>query len=498
MKRSAFFENTMILTLSNILTGTLTFVFSIILSREIGAKGVGLYQLVMPVYSLFLSVTGGGITVTVSKIAAEKRAAGNYHEIYRTVRALCVFQFIWSIIITIFIIIGSSFISSTILADKRTLYGIIAFCPAIIIVSVSSVYKGAFYGLQRVIEPALIDIAEKIARVFIIFLLISITKNSGIETKSAAAVFSLSCGEFVSFLLFYVCYKKFLRNHPGYGKSDNSPQLIINVLRLSIPLAVNGILSTIFSTIATVIIPKRLQAVGIPYENALSLLGKLQGMALTIAFYPTIVIGALNVILIPSISEAIAYKKDYIVNHRMNIALTIASVTAFSSSAIMLSIPVRLGQFLYKDPAVGEILKVLVPGIPILYIEMVAFSILNGLGKQTRLLVNSIILSVSELILIYVFLGIPSLNIKGYAISFILSGILGLILSYISIRKTIVFRLNLYSCLILPLLCSILLFIVTSFFLNKLNSTPLVILISYLFYMIIFLPLYSYSKKHYN
>lgn len=498
MKRSAFFENTMILTISNILTGTLTFVFSIILSREIGAKGVGLYQLVMPVYSLFLSITGGGITVTVSKIAAEKRAAGNYNEIYRTVRALCIFELIWSIIITIFILIGASFISSKILADKRTLYGIIAFCPAIIIVSISSIYKGAFYGLQRIIEPALIDIVEKIARVLIIFLLIGITKNSAIEVKSAAAMFSLSCGEFISFSLFYVCYRRFIIKHPGYGKCDNSLQLIINVLKLSIPLAVNGILSTIFSTITTVIIPKRLQAAGIPYESALSLLGKLQGMALTIAFYPTIVIGALNVILIPSISEAVAYKKDYIVNHRMNIALTVASVTSFSSAAIMLAIPGRLGQFLYKDPAVGEILRMLVPGIPIIYIEMVAFSILNGLGKQTRLLINSIILSVTELILIYIFLGIPSLNIKGFAISFIISSILGLVLSFMAIKKTIEFRLNLYSSLILPMLCSILLFIVTEFFLGKLNSTPLIVLLGYSFYLIIYLPMYTYSKKRYN
>lgn len=498
MKRSAFFEKTMILTLSNILTGTLTFIFSIILSREIGSKGVGLYQLVMPVYLLFLSFTGGGITVTVSKIAAEKKALGRYNEIYKTVKALCIFEFIWSLIITAFVLICSKFISATILADKRTLLAIVAFCPAIIIVSISSVYKGAFYGLQRVIEPALIDIVEKIGRVLIIFLLIGVIRNSGIEVTSAAAVFSLSLGEFISLMLFLICYKNFVRTHPGYGKSDNSLQLIINVLKLSMPLAINGILSTIFSTITTVLIPKRLQAAGIPYESALSMLGKLQGMALTIAFYPTIIIGALNVLLIPSISEAVAFKKNYIVNHRMNISLTIASVTAFSSAAIMLAIPGRLGQFLYKDPAVGEILKILAPGIPIIYIEMVAFSILNGLGKQTRLLINSIILSITELVLIYIFLGIPSLNIKGYAITFIVSGILGLILSFVVIKKTIEFKLNLYSCLILPMLCSVLLFIITAFFFNKISSTPLIVLLGYGFYMLIYLPLYSYSKKRYN
>lgn len=71
--RSKFFINTLLLTISNILTGALAFIFTVILSREIGARGVGLYQLVAPLYTLFLFFTGGGVTVSISKIAAEKK-----------------------------------------------------------------------------------------------------------------------------------------------------------------------------------------------------------------------------------------------------------------------------------------------------------------------------------------------------------------------------------------------------------------------------------------
>lgn len=75
MKRSKFFANTAILTSSNVITGTLTFIYSILLSKKIGSEGMGLYQLVMPLYNLFLFVTGGGITMSMSKIAAEKKPA---------------------------------------------------------------------------------------------------------------------------------------------------------------------------------------------------------------------------------------------------------------------------------------------------------------------------------------------------------------------------------------------------------------------------------------
>jgi stage V sporulation protein B len=484
--------------MSNILTGILAFAFSIILSREIGAKGVGLYQLVMPVYMLFLFITGGGITITVSKIAAEKKALGNLKELYKTVKVLIVFEVIWSTIITAIVVLASGIISSAILSDKRTLYGIIAFCPALVIVSISSVYKGAFYGLQRVIEPALIDVAEKIARIAVMFILFRLITHPNIEISSAAAVLTLSVGELVSCALFFIFYKAYVKKYPGYGKCDNSFQLIFNVLKLSIPLAVNGILSTIFSTVTTVLIPKRLQASGMSYDEALSLLGKLQGMALNIAFFPMIIIGALNILIIPSISEAVAFKKDYIVNHRINIALTVASVTALSSAAIMLAMPEKLGMFLYKDPVVGEILRVLVPGIPLVYIESVTFSLLNGLGKQTNLLINSTILSTIDVILLYIFLGIPSLNIRGFVISFITTATIGIIINFRIIRKSVEFKLNLFNCLILPVLCAVLMFILTSFFLTRFKTLPLIILLSYGIYLLLFLPMYNFSKRRIN
>lgn len=81
MEGSSFFKKTAVLTVSNILTGTLTFIYTIFLSRQMGASGMGLYQLVTPVFALFLCITGGGITVTLSKIAAEKKAAGKLYEL---------------------------------------------------------------------------------------------------------------------------------------------------------------------------------------------------------------------------------------------------------------------------------------------------------------------------------------------------------------------------------------------------------------------------------
>ncbi|MEF9934146.1 MAG: stage V sporulation protein B [Clostridium sp.] len=497
MEGASFFKKTIVLTASNILTGTLTFVYTIFLSRQMGPSGMGLYQLITPVFAMFLCITGGGITVTMSKIAAEKKAKGNLNELYKTVRIMCMFEIIWSLIVGFFLILLSRFISGTILSEPRTLYGIIAFCPAIIIISLSSVFKGTYYGLQRILEPAIIDIVEKILRIAMIFPLMTFVKNLNlsVEYYAASAMLVISLGEVFSFILFLLSYKRYKKRHPSMCKTLPSKTLMTNVLRLAIPLALNGILSTIFSMILTILIPKRLVVSGLTHNEAIALLGKLEGMALTIIFYPSVILNALCTVLIPSISEAVASGKDYIINHKTNIAIKVASVVGFSSTVLILSHGASLGEFFYKDAYIGYILSLIALPLPLVYIQSISFSILNGLGKQGRLFINSTITSVSDLIIIYLLLAIPSFGIQGYAINFFLSSLLAVILNFSVINKSFKFKLDFVQCILIPAICSLSQYIFGSLLFNSDTYTPILIVGYYLLFFLFYIPLYLVTYK---
>lgn len=485
--RSKFFINTFILTLSNILTGALAFLFTVILSREIGSKGMGLYQLVSPLYTMFLFFTGGGVTVSLSKISAEKKALGKTRELYNTIKVTCIFEIIWSVFITTILVILSSFVSKNILNDDRTQLSILFFCPALIIVSISSVFKGVFYGYQKILEPAIIDVLEKAIRIISIYLLIQTFKGYDIHIKSAAAYISLSIGELSSLILLFVCFINFKRKNPPMGKSDNSLQLLFNLLKLSIPLALNGILSTMFSSIIAILIPKRLHIAGIPYEDSISMLGKLQGMAMNVVFFPAIIISSLSTILIPSLSEGIAFKNYKILNHRINTTIKFTMAIAFASCAIFLNSSKDISMFIYKDSSVGSLIYYLSFGLPIVYFEILSFSILNGLGKQFNLLINSILISFIDITLIYFLMAIPSINIYGYCINFAISALIGLILNVKCIYKTLQgFNFDLYKNIILPLLIGIFIYILGTI-LKNLLSIQLFILVCYMLYGLIFI-----------
>lgn len=495
MKKSNFFIKTIVLSSTNIMTGVITFLFSIILANEIGSQGMGLYQLIMPLYAMFLFITGGGVTISMSKIAAEKKACGKMNELYKSVKAVTIFEFIWAGFILLIILMSGKYISKFILKDARAYLGILAFCPAVFIISVSSTYKGVYYGLQRVLEPALIDIFEKIVRISTMFFFVRLTKALPLEYRVASAVLSLSFGELASCSMFYIAYRIYKKKNPAYDKCDNNFQLAFNVLKLSIPLALNGILSTVFSSFTSVLIPNRLMKSGLTYGEALSMFGKLQGMALTIAFFPAIVLGALSVLIIPAISEATASNRHKFVNHRINIALKTAFVTGFSTAAIVLAMPEKLGMFFYKDKVVGVLLSYVAFAIPFSYIESTSFAILNGLGKQGRLLINSTILSLFDIALLYVLLPISSINIKGYAITFFASSILGLILNTNAIKKSVSLSIDVFRTIVMPIILGILIYFVIIILLNFIVSIPLIIFSSYMIYIIFYLIVTMGSKK---
>lgn len=497
MEGSSFLKKTAVLTVSNILTGTLTFIYTIFLSRQMGASGMGLYQLVSPVFSLFLCITGGGITVTLSKLAAEKKAAGKIKELYKTVKLMCIFEFFWAILITVVLLFTSNLIANNILSDPRTRLGILCFGPALIIISMSSVFKGTYYGIQRILEPAIIDVVEKILRIIMIFPLMNVVKNMNlsVEYYTAAAMLVISMGEVFSFILFFLSYRNYVRKNPAIGKCENGKTLVSNVLKLAIPLALNGILSTIFSMILTLLIPKRLMAGGFSYDDSISLLGKLEGMALTILFYPAIILNALCTVLIPSISEALAAGKDYLINHRTNIAIKVASIVGFSSTVLLLSKGNSIGEFFYNDPYVGYLLSLLALPLPLVYIEIISFSILNGLGKQGNLLINSTIVSICDVIFVYILLGIPSLTIKGYAINFFLSSIFAIILNFAVIQKSFNFKLDILQCIVIPGFCAFLQYSFASVIFKNVSNTLLTIVLYYLTFFVFYIPFYLITYK---
>ena len=90
MSRKNIITGTLILTCANLITKCMGFFYRVFMSNAIGAEGMGLYQLILPLYMLAWSITSAGFTTTISHLAAQEYIRGQNGNIGRIVeQAVC-------------------------------------------------------------------------------------------------------------------------------------------------------------------------------------------------------------------------------------------------------------------------------------------------------------------------------------------------------------------------------------------------------------------------
>ncbi|WP_010239218.1 stage V sporulation protein B [Clostridium arbusti] len=474
MRFDDFYKDTILLTISNLATGILRFAFSIILSNKLGAEGLGLYSIIMPIYDLFCCVVCGGMIIAVSRKAAIFSGNKDYENVNKLMHIAIIFDLFWSIFIALMVFFNSSFIASFLIKDSRTLYSIEIICPALVFVALSSVLKGYFYGTSKAKVPAYIDIFEKAIRICVIIGILNIFVLKSMVQTISVVYAALTFGELISFIMLYVAYliyKGKLKTVTTHR--ENNGQLLFDILIVAVPLCVNGFLGSILNTASTLILPRRLVMAGINYDTALALIGKFTGMALNITFFPMVVIMAMSTVLVPDISKSLSKKNYYALEKRITDVLKLSFYLGIATMLICLCIPNNLGKLFFNRNDLGVFIVTSALCLPITYAAASTYSILSGLGKQTKILINSLLVSVEELVLLYVLAAIPSINIYGFAITLFITGLTSFLLNIYEINKDCPIVFSSTNALI-DIMMSIFVFLVLGIMNHLMSDTMLV------------------------
>ena len=452
MEKDIFFKNSFFLTVANITTGILGFIFSMYLSNLAGPEGVALYGLVMPVYNLFICLMTAGIIAAISQRSAIYQSKGEYTNLFKTIRSVAFFNIIWSIVIGVLVFFLAPYISKYGIKDIRTLNAIKVTCPAMVFIALSNILKGFFYGTSKIVVPAIVDISEKAMRIITIALLIYFFKAQSLSSLITLAYISLALGELQSLILLFFYYKYTKKRMPTSNEIPESrAQLIFNVLIIYLPLCLNGFLGNTFATISTLIVPRQLVASGLDYSSALNLIGRFNGMALTIVTFPLIVVNSINTLLVPDLSQSISSGEYYSASQRIKTILKVAFLLGMATTIICQLIPDSLGQMFFQRDDLGLYIRLSSLSAPIFFVANTMFGVLNGLNRQGIILRNSIIISLTEIFCLYFFTRIPSINIFSYVITIFVTSCLGLIINLREVKKHIELNLSIFNIVIFSL-----------------------------------------------
>lgn len=447
-----FYRDSFVLTLSNMATGIIAFIFSILLSRKLGAEGLGLYGLIMPVYGLLLCVTSDGIITAISKTSAIYFNRREYNNLNKTLSTCFALITAWAVNIALLVVVFHRFIAVYIVRDARASGALMVLAPALVFVPLSAIIKGYFYGMSQYKITASVDILEKFLRVAILLSSIALLRPDSVAGTVAAAFLALAFGEMISFITLFICYRiKKAKLKGSCGKTKSRIQLAFDVLVISVPLCLNGILSSVMSTISALILPRRLMSAGYSYRDALALIGRFSGMAMNISSLPFIIIGSMLTVLVPDVSLHISKKDYWSAEERIAQVMKTACIVGISTSIICLVTPSTLGWVFYHRNDLGNMIRFSAPICMITFVSSPTFGILNALGKQNILLRNSLINSLQSLILTVILAGIPALNIYGYGISVMLTSATSFILNIHEIKKICEIKIDMQDIIILIL-----------------------------------------------
>ena len=189
-----------VLTITGVLSQLVGFVYRIGLTRLAGAEILGLYQLILPVYSVLLSLTSVGLTTAVSNLSAWYQALGNQRAIYQVRGQAVKLFFLLALMPCSLLLLFSDGASVYLLGDARTQLGLILLVPCLLLTGTENLQKHYFYGTGRVYPAAITELAEQVLRSLLVLALLWRLAPDTAEKAEGTIVLGMALCEVVSAL----------------------------------------------------------------------------------------------------------------------------------------------------------------------------------------------------------------------------------------------------------------------------------------------------------
>ena len=346
--KKRMFTGAAVLLVGSVVAKMLGALYRIPLTNILGAEGMGMYQLVFPVYALFMVLATAGIPTSLSRTVAEKRALGENVKKYFAV-AMCAL-----------LVLGLAFgllmgALSDVLAKRQgnadTRFGFLIIAPAITFVCVISGFRGYFQGQMYMLPTALSNVVEQVVKLAVGIGASYALAIRGVIYAVCGALFGVTASEIVTAAYMGVTYffrsKKEKReqivarvslkerdlqsgrdrdvlqdessaqcsekadNSDGRSRSTKKARFervsrveLKGMLKVALPIAAVAALMPLSSFFDSILIVNMLKAFGLKQGVATAQYGIISGPVNSLINMPVVAIMSLAVAVVPSVSAS--------------------------------------------------------------------------------------------------------------------------------------------------------------------------------------------------
>ena len=446
MKKKSFVYGAIILGLASIFCKILGAIFRIPLTYLLGAEGVGIYQLVYPIFALFLVASTSGIPTSLSKIIS-KEISGNNNKnakiIFKeSIKIMLILGILFSLIV-----VGFSGVISKIQGNASIQICYFILAPSIILGSVISAFRGYYQGFEIMKYSAISQIIEQLFKVVCGLFFAYIFLKYGLIYGVFGAFVGLTVSELIAFIYLFIAYKtknlkiNFEENSSNlYTKKD----AIKLILKESIPITLAQIVVPITSVVDSLIIIKLLSMVGFDKVVGTSLYGLDSGVVASLINLPSVIAVSIGISLMPSISSSFALKNTKDVDFKSKLSIKIVWYFTLPCVLIFFLYSKEVCYFLYGNLTNNNYNALLVASImlklssfSIVYIALnqILTTTLQALNKSYFAFYVILLASLIKVILTICLVSNPQVNIYGLVISDVICYSFASVVNLFELRK---------------------------------------------------------------
>lgn len=432
MPAQSFIQGAFTLLTAGVIVKGLGFIYQIMMIRLVGSEGIGVFNMVYPIYSMALVLTTAGIPTALVRMIPEQRGRAqgiNSYSLLRTGTTLLVLS---STGIAFFLLIWGPWLLRKIHSDPRVIPPFLFLVPTLLLIAVSSAIRAYFQGNRDMRPTAGAQLLEQITRLVSGIILATVMAPFGLVWGITALALAILASELVGF--FYL-WHHFIKNTAGV-KLLQKPQrsVVRSMYGFGVPLTATKLLLTTSGAIEALLIPSQLQKAGYSLSQAATLYGELTGVAFPLLNIPAIVTIALSTAIIPTIAEAQGSQNYTLMANRIKQALALTAAVGIPMTFILFYQGDWIIQLLFKVQNAGMMIRYLSLAGIFLWVTQLSSGILQGLGLVVQGSLATLTACLLRLIFILILTNDPACFIQGiclsYGLSFFINASINLTLIY--------------------------------------------------------------------
>lgn len=408
-----------VLACGNLALQALGFIYRVLLSRFAGAEGLGVYRLVNSAYLVLNAGCLSGVTMACSRLSAASEAKGERHKIGAILRlAFSVFFTLCAACAAVVLLFGDG-IAAALLGDGRCAkaFPFVLLCLAL--TGVENIFKSLFIGLEQMQYTAASEVGEQLIRILSVGTLLYHYQGEDYGTIAMLIFAGMVVSEVFSALFLTRLFRRSMVGMPLNTPLDRATAR--QFFFIALPLSASALIGNIISSAGSVLLPQRLMAAGLTYEQALSALGVISGMAMPLLLLPVALVSSVCTALLPAITAAQAVGNTKRVRALIGRSVSTVGLIAIPATAVLVPLAPRLSELFFHQPLTAEYVTLLGAVAIVSYYQMASGSLLNALGLQHLNVVTAVSAELCQLFLIYRWCASPNLGIYGYLLAMLLT-----------------------------------------------------------------------------